>query len=267
LVGKRLLPIGEFHRNPPFGWRRLAPSPPKPRSGHGAGGAGSRERRPRSSGPHSDALLAAEIQCIRYTLAGVGLKIPVCFLACAANSFDNSIQINIPLSAPGRQRGIGGCRARAPRLTPARPFELWAGHASRGEHDSSVLHRASRAYGSGVSISDGRNRYRGTPRPWRPGALGYRDARPFRTYVSPVLIVDSIHNRGRDPLTEAHRLCATCAGHTVIRPAFDPAITGTGCCACAAIGQTAALPSPAMNSRRLICNPQGSKLARRAHEF
>src|SRR5258708_23551014 len=37
------LGIGEFHRDSPFGWRRrLAPSPPKPRSGHEAGGAGSR---------------------------------------------------------------------------------------------------------------------------------------------------------------------------------------------------------------------------------
>ncbi len=37
------LGIGEFHRDSPFGWRRrLAPSPPKPRSGHQAGGAGSR---------------------------------------------------------------------------------------------------------------------------------------------------------------------------------------------------------------------------------
>ena len=40
------LGIGEFHRDPPFGERRrLAPSPPKPRSGHEAGGAGARERR------------------------------------------------------------------------------------------------------------------------------------------------------------------------------------------------------------------------------
>src|SRR5262249_7854978 len=35
------LGVGEFHRDPPFGLRRrLAPSPPKPRTGDSAGGAG-----------------------------------------------------------------------------------------------------------------------------------------------------------------------------------------------------------------------------------
>jgi hypothetical protein len=37
-------------------------------------------------------------------------------------------------------------------------------------------------------------------------------------------------------------------------------MTGGGRCAPAVTGQTAALPSPAMNSRRLICNPQVSKI-------
>jgi hypothetical protein len=41
------LGIGEFHRDSPFGWRRrLAPSPPKPRSGYEAGGAESRRANP-----------------------------------------------------------------------------------------------------------------------------------------------------------------------------------------------------------------------------
>jgi hypothetical protein len=41
------LGIGEFHRDSPFGWqRRVAPSPPKPRNGHEAGGAESRRANP-----------------------------------------------------------------------------------------------------------------------------------------------------------------------------------------------------------------------------
>src|SRR5439155_26782175 len=47
----------------PFGWRRrLAPSPPKPRTGEKAGGARSRERLWRSTSRNSDALCAEEIQ-------------------------------------------------------------------------------------------------------------------------------------------------------------------------------------------------------------
>src|SRR5262249_22505322 len=50
-----------FHRDPPFGLRRrLAPSPPKPRTGDSAGGAGVPGTIALSRGVDRDALFAAE---------------------------------------------------------------------------------------------------------------------------------------------------------------------------------------------------------------